>query len=75
MSSSLSPMSGANNILSKPNLGCHWCCKECEKNALTAVKIDREIEERCKTFMATLEKRDETVETSLNKKAEKKKGR
>ena len=61
------------NILSKPNLGCHWYCKECEKDALTAVKTDREIEERCKTFMASFEKRVETVETSLNKKAEKKK--
>ena len=30
-----------------------WCCKECKKAALSAIKADRTIEERCDEFMKT----------------------
>ena len=40
--------------LSKAQVGCHWYCKACEKDALLAVRTDKKVEERCKTFMASL---------------------
>ena len=29
----------------------HWYCKECNENAIRAVKTDKEIEERCQNYM------------------------
>jgi hypothetical protein len=49
----------------------HWFCVECEKQALTAVKCDWEIEERCAQYMETLNLRFSKVEDALNLKADK----
>lgn len=38
------------NMLASRN-DLHWFCAECEKPAISAVKSDKEIEERCSVYL------------------------
>ena len=53
------------------NKNLHWFCVECEKPALSAVRSDKDIEERCAAYMSTLSCRMDGMEENLNKKADK----
>ena len=48
----------------------HWFCSECEKPAITAVKTDKDIEERCAAYMTSITNRLEKIESSLERKAD-----
>lgn len=58
--------------LSKMSISCHWYCKRCEKEALTAIKTDLETEERCKVNMSRLNEKIEDIQSELSQKADKK---
>lgn len=51
-------------------LDSHWYCPECEKPAITAVRTDKEIEERCAAYMTSLNDRLDKMQYSLDKKAD-----
>ena len=48
----------------------HWFCSECEKPAITAVKTDKEIEERCAAYMSSVNNRLEIIEKTLDRKVD-----
>jgi len=52
-------------LLSKMLVSCHWYCKYCEKDALTSIRNDREIEEKCKLHMVKLNERIDVLKTTL----------
>ena len=58
------------NILNaRPEL--HWYCDDCQQPAIHAVQSDKEVEERCKYYMAQFTQRIETLELEVEKKASK----
>ena len=48
----------------------HWFCEECEKPAITAVRTDKEIEERCAAYMSSITHRLDDMEYNLAAKAD-----
>ena len=48
----------------------HWFCEECEKPAITAVRTDKEIEERCAAYMSSITHRLDDIENKLSTKAD-----
>ena len=48
----------------------HWFCEECEKPAITAVRTDMEIEERCAAYMSIMTHRLDNIEGHLATKAD-----
>ncbi|XP_052786446.1 uncharacterized protein LOC128221863 [Mya arenaria] len=53
------------------NKNLHWFCHECEKPALTAVKSDKEIEEKCAAYMSSLTAKIDCIEEKVEGKADK----
>ena len=49
----------------------HWFCTECEKPAISAVKTNKEIEEKCAAYMNSITGKIENIEKKLDSKAEK----
>lgn len=49
----------------------HWFCTDCDKQAMTAVKGDWEIEERCAKYLETMNQRFDQIESTLSTKADK----
>lgn len=56
-------------MLARPDV--HWFCPGCITPALTAVKTDKAIEDRCREFLNKFEDRLVSVENSLESKASK----
>jgi hypothetical protein len=48
----------------------HWYCPPCEEKAMKNLKIEKEIEERCKEYFSKYEKRLDALEHEVNKKAD-----
>ena len=48
----------------------HWFCQECEKPAISAVKSDKEIEEKCAAYMSSVTDRLDVIEKRLDSKAD-----
>ncbi len=44
------------------NKNLHWFCQECEKPALTAVKSNKEIEEKCASYMSSITARIDGID-------------
>ena len=42
--------------------GSHWYCKDCEGQAMRAVKVDRTIEEECSKYLEGVTNRIDSVE-------------
>lgn len=59
-------------VISKSLIACHWYCAHCERDALTAVKVDQEIEERCKYHFSKLNDRIVGIENDIKTKADQK---
>jgi len=49
----------------------HWFCTECEGLAITAVKVDRDIEERCAAYMEKMSLRVTKLEEAVELKVDK----
>jgi len=49
----------------------HWFCASCEKQAITAVKCDKEIEEKCAAYMNSITDKLGNMEKKLDDKADK----
>ena len=49
----------------------HWYCSECDKQAMTAIKAEFEIEERCSAYMETMTKRLDKMQDDIDLKADK----
>lgn len=49
----------------------HWYCVACDKQAMTAIKADWEIEERCATYMVTLCEKMDALKVDIDQKADK----
>ena len=50
--------------------GSHWYCKDCEGQAMRAVKVDRTIEEECSKHLEGVTNRIGSVENRLEEKAD-----
>ena len=50
--------------------GSHWHCKDCEGQAMRAVKVDRTIDEECSNCLVGVTSRIESVEKRLDEKAD-----
>ena len=50
--------------------GSHWYCKDCEGQAMRAVKVDRTIEEECSKYLEGVTNRIDSVEKKLEEKAD-----
>ncbi len=61
---------GAYDLL-KGRLDLHWYCGTCDKLAMSAVKADWEIEERCASYMASITSRLDKMQESIDMKASK----
>ena len=48
----------------------HWYCPPCEEKAMKNLKIEKEIEERCKEYFSKYEKRLDALEQEVNKKVD-----
>lgn len=48
----------------------HWYCPPCEEKAMKNLKIEREVESRCKEYFAKIEARLDKIEMNLDKKAD-----
>lgn len=48
----------------------HWYCPPCEEKAMKNLKIEKEIEDRCKEYFSKYEKRLDALEQEVNEKAE-----
>lgn len=48
----------------------HWYCPPCEEKAMKNLKIEKEIEDRCKEYFSKYEKRIDTLEQEVKKKAD-----
>lgn len=48
----------------------HWYCPPCEEKTIKNLKIEREVESRCREYFAKIESRLEKIEASLDKKAD-----
>jgi hypothetical protein len=48
----------------------HWYCPPCEEKSMKNLKIEKEIEERCKEYFSKYEKRLDALEQEVNKKAD-----
>ena len=48
----------------------HWYCPPCEEKAMKNLKIEKEIEERCKEYISKYEKRLDALKQEVNKKAD-----
>ena len=46
----------------------HWYCLPCEEKTMKNIKIEKEIEDRCKEFFSKYEKRLEALESKVRKK-------
>ena len=55
--------------MTKP--GMHFFCPLCEGGAMKSIKVDYDIEEKCKAYFATVEKRIVDIEKRMEKKATK----
>ena len=55
----------------KGRLDVHWYCPACDKQAMTAVRSDWEIEEKCAAYMASVTERLDTMQCSIDLKADK----
>lgn len=49
----------------------HWYCTACDRQAMSAIKTDWEIEEKCAAYMATLNKKFDDMQSNLDQKADK----
>jgi len=49
----------------------HWFCPECEKQAITAVKTDKDIEEKCAAYMSSMTNRLCEIDKKLDSKVDK----
>ena len=49
----------------------HWYCPSCDKQAMTAIKADWEIEERCAAYLKGLDDKLVGMQASIDKKADK----
>lgn len=49
-----------------------WCCSQCKSKALSAVKADWDIESRCNMYFEQVTRRIDTLEASLQQKADRK---
>ena len=49
----------------------HWYCKDCERKAVEAVKVDKTIEEKCEAFFKRVKDKMADLEESLLAKADK----
>lgn len=49
----------------------HWYCKYCELQAVTAVKTDKDIEDRCATYMKSITDRLDKMDAKIEEKADK----
>ncbi len=47
---------------------CHWYCPACEAKVVKAIRVDAEIEVRCKKFMDKMESRIERIEADMSSK-------
>lgn len=47
---------------------CHWYCPPCEKKAMKNLKIERDIEERCKAYFEQYEQRLKELEEKIDSK-------
>ena len=56
------------NLLSKRS-DLHWYCPPCEEKAMKNLKIEKEIEVRCKGYFSKYETRLDALEQEVNKKA------
>ena len=48
----------------------HWFCPHCEPKAISNIKINKEIEQRCKEFFDKYEERIEKLEVEVTKKVD-----
>lgn len=48
----------------------HWYCKGCEESAISAVKTDRDIEEKCNLYMSQMTARIDAMEKEIDSKAD-----
>ena len=46
----------------------HWYCPPCEEKTMKNIKIEKEIEDRCKEIFSKYEKRLEALESEVRKK-------
>ena len=51
--------------------GMHFFCPLCEGGAMKSIKVDYDIEEKCKAYFATVEKKIVDIEKKMEKKATK----
>lgn len=58
---------GDYKVLSKRS-DAHWYCPKCEKKAVNSVKMEKQIEERCKAFLEKMENRVATLEEKVKDK-------
>lgn len=62
------------NLLSKrPDM--HWFCPDCENSAVTSIRIDRDVAQRCAEYFAAADERLRQLEKTVGDKADKKKVR
>ena len=48
----------------------HWYCPPCEEKTMKNIKIEKEIEDRCKEFFSKYENRLEALESEVRKKVD-----
>ena len=51
--------------------GMHFFCPSCEGKAMKSIKVDHDIEETCKIYFATIDKRISDMERKMGKSASK----
>ena len=55
----------------KGRVDLHWYCGPCDKLAMSAVRADWEIEEKCAMYMAKINSKIDEMQTNIDKKADK----
>ena len=56
------------NVYKSPSL--HWFCSSCEEKVMKNIRVDREVETRCKEFMKSMENRISDIEKKLEEKVD-----